>query len=110
MKLRHDFEKPVGAVIDALSRRPEIDAARIGIWGRSFGGYAAPRAASFEHRLKACISIGGFYDMGEIWERFPAIGEGDRAIRLCRGEPAETRRRASACCSAACWATCAARS
>jgi 2,6-dihydroxypseudooxynicotine hydrolase len=71
MKLRPDFEKPVGAVLDVLSRRPELDASRFGIWGRSFGAYAAPRAASLEKRLKACISIGGFYEMLGIWDRLP---------------------------------------
>ena len=71
MKLRPDIEKPVGAILDVLGVRNDIDPARIGIWGRSLGGYAAPRAAAFERRLKACISIGGFYDMAEIWERFP---------------------------------------
>ena len=71
MKLRPDFEKPVGAVLDVLARRPELDASRFGIWGRSFGGYAAPRAASLEKRLKACVSIGGFYEMLSIWDRLP---------------------------------------
>lgn len=71
MKLRPDWEQPVGAVIDVLSTRPDIDGARLGIWGRSFGGYAAPRAASFERRLRACISIGGFYAMQAIWDRLP---------------------------------------
>jgi hypothetical protein len=72
MKLRPDYEKPVGAVLDVLFCHPGIDAGRIGIWGRSFGGYAAPRAAASDSRLKACVSIGGFYDMGGIWSRFPA--------------------------------------
>lgn len=72
MKLRADFEKPVGAVLDVLAKRPELDASRFGIWGRSFGGYAAPRAGALEKRIKACISIGGFYDMLSIWDRLPA--------------------------------------
>ena len=105
MKLRHDFEKPVGAVIDALSRRPEIDAGRIGIWGRSFGGYAAPRAASFEHRLKACISIGGFYDMGEIWDRFPATVKETVQFAFAAADAAEARRRAGDCSLAGVLAT-----
>jgi dipeptidyl aminopeptidase/acylaminoacyl peptidase len=71
MKLRPDFEKAVAAVIDELIRQEEIDPNRIGIWGRSFGGYSAPRAASFDSRLKACISIGGFFDMAETWSSFP---------------------------------------
>jgi dipeptidyl aminopeptidase/acylaminoacyl peptidase len=60
----------VGAVLDALAARPEIDGERIGIWGRSYGGYAAPRA-SVDPRIKACISIGGFYAMSDIWGRLP---------------------------------------
>src|SRR5271165_1111891 len=71
MKLRPDYEKPVAAVLDVLCKHPRIHP-RIGIWGRSFGGYAAPRAAAFDRRLKACVSIGGFYDMTGIWSRFPA--------------------------------------
>lgn len=71
MKLRPDYEKPVAAVLDVLTGHRAIDAGRIGIWGRSFGGYAAPRVAASDHRLKACVSIGGFYDMGDIWQRFP---------------------------------------
>jgi 2,6-dihydroxypseudooxynicotine hydrolase len=73
MKLRPDFEKPVGAVIDALQRRGDIDGGRIGIWGRSFGGYAAPRAASLEPRLAACVSAGGFYDLLDIWDGLPVM-------------------------------------
>ena len=69
--LRPDFEKPVGAIIDRLAARADIDTARIGIWGRSFGGYSAPRSAALEPRIRACISIGGFYDMAEAWPRFP---------------------------------------
>lgn len=71
MKLRPDYERPVAAVIDVLTRHPRIDPARIAVWGRSFGGYAAPRAAANDARIKACVTIGGFYDMGAIWDRFP---------------------------------------
>ena len=69
-RIRPDWEVPVGAVLDALAARPEIDGERIGIWGRSYGGYAAPRA-SVDPRIKACISIGGFYAMSDIWGRLP---------------------------------------
>lgn len=69
-RIRPDWEVPAGAVIDALQARPEIDGERIGIWGRSFGGYAAPRAA-IDPRIKACISIGGFYSMTNFWDRMP---------------------------------------
>ena len=63
-----NIEWSIGAILDTLSRRKDIDASRFAIWGRSVGGYMAPRAAAFDPRLKACVSIGGFYDWP--WERF----------------------------------------
>ena len=68
MKLRPDFEAPVGAVIDVLEKRPELDANRFGIWGRSMGGYAAPRVAAHDKRIKACIALGGYFDMASFWD------------------------------------------
>ena len=59
MKLRPDFESPVGAVLDYLETRPELDKNKFGIWGRSMGGYAAPRVAAHDKRIKACIALGG---------------------------------------------------
>lgn len=94
MKLRPDYEKPIKAVIDALSKHPHIDAAKIGIWGRSFGGYAGPRAAACDGRLKTCVSIGGFYDMGGIWDRFP--GSTKEALRFAFGAANDAEARRSA--------------
>lgn len=70
MKLRPDYEVPISAVIDRLQAHTAVDPDRIGIWGRSFGAYCALRGAT-DPRLRACISIGGFYDMGAIWSRMP---------------------------------------
>jgi 2,6-dihydroxypseudooxynicotine hydrolase len=70
MKLRPDYEAPIGAVVDRLQAHGAIDPTRIGIWGRSFGAYCALRGAR-DPRIRACISIGGFYDMGAIWSRMP---------------------------------------
>ncbi len=67
-KLRGDFEAPVGAVLDVLADRPEIDADRFGIWGRSMGGYAAPRVAAHDRRIKAAIALGGYFDLQGFWD------------------------------------------
>ena len=69
-RIRPDWEVPVGAVLDALEVRPELDPDRMGIWGRSFGGYAAPRA-SVDPRIRACVSIGGFHSMASFWHDMP---------------------------------------
>jgi dipeptidyl aminopeptidase/acylaminoacyl peptidase len=70
MKLRSDFEAPISAIIDRLQAHDAVDPDRIGIWGRSFGAYCALRGAT-DRRMRACVSIGGFYDMGAIWSRMP---------------------------------------
>ena len=32
------------------------------------GGYAAPRVAAYDKRIKACISLGGYFDMISFWD------------------------------------------
>lgn len=64
---RFDYEVPIGACIDWLSSRPDVDQARIALSGSSLGGYYAARAASFEHRLAAAVSHGGQWDLGQQW-------------------------------------------
>lgn len=58
---RHDWEKVVTPVVDYLESRPEVDSKRIAIIGISLGGYLAPRAAAFEHRLAACVANDGLF-------------------------------------------------
>src|SRR6266404_8741131 len=71
MDVRPDTEKPVAAIVDVLEKRQDIDGKRLGIWGRSSGGYYAPRAACFESRLKACVSVGGYFSLSDNWTKFP---------------------------------------
>lgn len=61
--LRPDWENVVTPVVDWLLQRPSVDPEKIALIGLSLGGYLAPRAASGEHRLAACIADSGFYDL-----------------------------------------------
>jgi dienelactone hydrolase len=63
---RPDYEVVLKAVVDYAVSRPEVDAERIALIGRSFGGLLAPRAATGEHRFAALIADPGQYDLGEI--------------------------------------------
>ncbi len=63
MPARPDYELPVRAAVDYVLGRPEVDPARLALWGTSLGGYYAPRAVAFEPRLKACIAHGVMYDL-----------------------------------------------
>jgi dienelactone hydrolase len=61
---RHDFEVPIGATIDWIAQRPELDETRIGHIGWGYGGHYALRAAAFEHRLAATVAWNMGYGSG----------------------------------------------
>ena len=66
---RADYEKPVGAAIDWLEKRNDVDAQRIGIVGSSLGGYYVSRAAAYEPRLKAAVAWGAIFDYYRVWKK-----------------------------------------
>jgi dienelactone hydrolase len=66
---RADYEKPVGAAVEFLQARPDVDANGIGLIGSSLGGYYVARAAAFEPRLKAVVAWGAIYDYHRVWVR-----------------------------------------
>ena len=78
------------AVIDYLESRPEVDARRIAIMGRSFGGYWAAKMAYVEApRLRASVVWGGgvHYFFQEDWLRESTNAESylmDHDIARCR--------------------------
>jgi dienelactone hydrolase len=53
---RPDYEAPVGAMIDYAFARPEVDSRRLALYGISYGGYFAPRAAAHDSRIKALVA------------------------------------------------------
>src|SRR5277367_78121 len=57
--LRPDWESVITAVVDFALTIPQVDPNRIVLSGWSLGGYLAPRAASGEHRLAACVADPG---------------------------------------------------
>jgi pimeloyl-ACP methyl ester carboxylesterase len=86
---RPDFEAVVGPVIDFVERTAAadggLDATRIAIVGRSFGGFLAPRAASREPRIGALAADPAQTDMGLLLAaRFPP----EWLELLERGDPA----------------------
>ena len=70
--MRHDWENVVSPIIDYALSKPEIDPKKIVLVGWSFGGFLAPRAAAFEHRIAALIADPGQWDMRDsILNAFP---------------------------------------
>jgi dienelactone hydrolase len=62
LPFRADWEHVVAPVVDYALTRPGVDPTRIALLGWSLGGYLAPRAAAFEHRLAALIAWDGAFD------------------------------------------------
>jgi 2,6-dihydroxypseudooxynicotine hydrolase len=92
--IRGDYETPVKAVVDYIETRGDLDAARIGMWGVSLGGYYAPRAAAFEKRIKACIALGGPFDWGAAWDGLPELTRLAFQIRSHAKDAAEAKKNA----------------
>jgi dienelactone hydrolase len=73
LPIRGDYEVVVRAVIDWIETRADLDGHRVGLWGVSLGGYYAPRAAAFDRRVKACISLSGPFDWVQHWKIYPEL-------------------------------------
>jgi dipeptidyl aminopeptidase/acylaminoacyl peptidase len=69
-----EYERPVGAAIDYLGTRIDVDAERIGVLGVSMAGYYGMRAAAFEPRIKAVVAWGAMYSVYEdLWQHYPPL-------------------------------------
>ena len=93
--IRGHYETAVSAVIDYVETRPDIDAARIGLWGVSLGGYYAPRAAAFERRVRACIALSGPFDFLKAWDGLPELTREAFRVRSHCATEADARRNAA---------------
>ena len=94
LPIRPDWEIPGAAVIDVLEARPEIDGERIGVWGVSLGGYYAPRVASGDKRVRACVALSGPFTFGEEWDVVPTLTREAFQARSRSSSDEETRNRA----------------
>src|SRR5947209_16675338 len=93
--IRGDYEVAVAAVLDAVEKRRDVDARRIGMWGVSLGGYYAPRATAFEKRIKACMALGGPFVWAEAWDGLPPLTREAFRVRSHCATEQEARRNAA---------------
>lgn len=81
-----DFERYTSAVVDYLETRPEVNAARLGVIGRSLGGYYAARSAAFERRFRAAVAWGAMFDLSYFDEMEPLTQHGLRYVTGVEGD------------------------
>ena len=79
--LRPDWETVINAVVDFALTLPEVHPEKLVISGWSLGGYLAPRAASGEPRLAACIADPGQWALADSFRTLAgAIGVPHEAV------------------------------
>ena len=76
MPWRQDFEQAVITVIDYLETRDDIDRDRIGLIGRSMGGFYGPKTAAMDDRVKALVAWGVMYHLRNLADVPPHTLEG----------------------------------
>ncbi|GMA97724.1 alpha/beta fold hydrolase [Pelosinus sp. IPA-1] len=63
--LEIDYQEAHNVMFDYILSRNDVGN-KIGIYGMSFGGYLVTRTAGFlPHKLAACVSLGGAYEVAE---------------------------------------------
>lgn len=71
------YEKPIGAMLDVLLNRPEVDPEKVAIYGISFGGYFAIRGAASDSRIKALIVNSPIPNLRDYMLGFMGLGNED---------------------------------
>jgi dipeptidyl aminopeptidase/acylaminoacyl peptidase len=94
LAIRGDWEVPGAAIIDRLSSEDGIDPGRVGIWGVSLGGYYAPRVASGDQRVRACIALAGPYSFADDWDSRPILTREAFRVRSKSADMETARQRA----------------
>jgi dienelactone hydrolase len=85
------YEKPAGSAIDWLERRDDVDAARVGVYGVSLGGYYAVRVAATDPRVRATIELAGTYSLAAHWDKRSVVSRDAFIKRSGARDEAEAR-------------------
>ncbi|MBW4030145.1 MAG: alpha/beta fold hydrolase [Acidobacteria bacterium] len=94
LPIRPDWDGVGDAVISHLQTLPEVDPARIGVWGVSLGGYYAARLAASDLPIRATVSLSGPYSLGATWDNLNPLTRRAFEVRSHSADAAEARRRA----------------
>lgn len=81
MPIRADWGKVIGAVIDALEEREDVNGNAVGVVGQSLGAFYAAMAAGLEPRVKACIANCGPFDFSLALPGLPAVSQQTFLVR-----------------------------
>jgi len=94
LAIRPDWEVVGATIIAHLQSLPEVDPARIGVWGVSLGGYYAARLASGDLPIQATVALSGPYCFGDAWEGLNPLTRRAFEVRSYSKDADEAQRRA----------------
>lgn len=66
IRFEEDAHEAISSLIDLLGERQRLDENRIGVIGRSLGGYLAPRAAATDDRIRALVVWATMWDLNVL--------------------------------------------
>ena len=92
--IQGDWSAPGATILDTVAGLDGVDAERIGVWGVSLGGYYAPRVASSDTRVRACVALAGPYDFGDCWDGLPTLTREAFRVRSRAADAEQARARA----------------
>lgn len=91
----HEWGRVLGAVLDVLERRDDVDGRTVGVVGQSLGALYAPLAAAGEPRLRACIANCGPFDWSAVLPKMPAVSQAVFRVRSHSRNDDEARQAAA---------------
>ncbi|MFN7088152.1 MAG: alpha/beta hydrolase family protein [Burkholderiales bacterium] len=86
LKMRPDYEVVIHAVTDYVCSRDDLDGRRLAVGGISYGGLFACRAAAFDERVRAAVSVSSWYTPAGLYAHAPALTQ--TSVRHYFGENA----------------------
>jgi dienelactone hydrolase len=81
LPITNEWGKVIGAAIDVLELRTDVDAHKVAVVGQSLGALYAPLAVAFEPRIRACVSNCGPFDFGAVLPTMPGVSQETFRIR-----------------------------
>ncbi|MFP2910436.1 alpha/beta fold hydrolase [Pyxidicoccus sp. 3LFB2] len=83
----------IGATLDFIGTRKELDAARVGVYGGSYGGYMTLATAAFyPDRIKAAVDVVGISSLGSFLQNTQAYRQDLRRVEYGDERDAQVRK------------------
>ena len=80
----------VRSALTCLETLPEVDAARLGLFGVSLGASVAVATAGVDSRARATVAVAGPMDLGRVWRAWPGFAAFNEKVQAARRKAVAT--------------------